>query len=778
MTMSKQKKWQKTCILWSMSLCTGICFAEKRMCPETAMPPVISAWFWSKEVLAPDGFKPFLDAAATQSPYTLLSTACRSIEVVEPQMHAQAAKAVDYANTQGLKIALEVDIRLARQAFCAKYPDEQQEELVLTLIDLPKEGFAQAVFHGTDTRDHMNGSLPPYTCLTTRLIRVYSFVKGPDGIDPATLTDITREGVVATAEGPRKLTVRVPAQPGRSACVIAAHTLLTPDIFAPHFLAFQRAIIHQYADIPLAGIMKDEWGFPPDHTGNPNHDRYWYSRAMAETYAQQSGGRDLVRDALLMHAHEKGRETERSVAINRYRKLCRERNVAIENDFYHTGKAVFGKNASIVTHATWIPYPGAQEFRKNGLSWWDATRDMGQSDETTPYPCRTSLAKRWNYPIWYNQYYAKEIGPYITELWQGALSGGRLNVHPLYPRPDLKGGARECDLMRSELMSAMTRLRVLDFVSQAPLECPVAVVFGHACAMNWTQPSYNNVGLGVASALCAKGYPADLIPSSLIASQALKIDAEGYVCLGPQRYQAVVLYQPEFGDATDLAFFSHAATAGKSALFIVGNWTQDSDARPLDAKQLIAKTQRCTDDQACVSAVTQRLQDADVMRITAWIPNAKRWGTPGDALATPPTDGYSYLIDKTYVRIAGSKDPTGDPIQETFTWQGHSVAVDARGVVAIRFAVDGTVSAFAAGGLKSVKTDGFELVLPERTDLAFRTVSNGHVRGMVQGIAGDLPAALRAITDDWQQLALPRTMHDESRALRNDGSNHPDKKLN
>jgi len=719
-------------------------------------PPVIGAWFWSRDVLEPDGFKPFLDAAAVQSPYTLLSTACRCIEVTEPAMHEQAAKAVRYANTLGLKIALEVDIRLARQAFRAKYPDEQQEELVLKRVDFPKDGPAEAVFQGVDTSDHMNGSLPKYECLTTRLVRVYAFAKGPDGgIDPATVKDITGEGVVATVDGPRKLTVRVPAQPGRSVCVIASHTVLTPDIFAPHFFEFQRGIIGQYADVPLAGIMKDEWGFPPDHTGNPEHDRYWYSKPMGEVYAQLSGGRDLVRDALLMCAGETGRGAERAVAINRYRKLCRERNVAIEDDFYRAGKATFGKDAFIVTHSTWIPYPGAQEFRKNGLSWWDATRDMGQSDETTPYPCRTALAKRWGYPVWYNQFYAKETTPYVNELWSGALSGGRLNVHPLYPRPDLARGERDVGLMRSGLMAGMTRLRMLDFVTRAPLACPAAVVFGHACAMNWTQPSYNNVGLGVASALCAKGYPADLIPSSLVASKALKIDAEGYVCLGPQRYQAVVLYEPEFGDEAELAFFSRAA-AGKSALFLVGDWTRDFEARPLDAKtRLGTKVQACADDDACAAAVVRLLGAAGVERVTEWVPNAKRWGSSGGALATPPAEGHSVLIDKTYVRIAGSKNAAGDPIAETFAWQGHSVAVDAIGVVAIRFAADGQVAAFAAGGLKSVKTDGLDVALPERTDLAFVRSADGRIRGVVQGLAGPLPKALQALAPDWERLCVP-----------------------
>lgn len=718
-------------------------------------PPVIGAWFWSQEALEPDGYRAFLDAAAAHSPYTLLSTACRRQEVVEPSMHEQMGKAVRYANSLGFKIALEVDVRLARQAFRARYPDEQQEELVLKMMHFSEDSPAEVVFEGIDTSDHMNGSLPRYECLETRLVRVYAFASGPGGIDPATVKDITDEGVTATTDGPRRLTVRVLAQSGRAACVIASHTCLTPDVFAPHLLEYQRGIIAQYADLPLAGIMKDEWGFPPDHTGNPNHDRYWYSKPMAEAYARVSSGRDLVRDTLLMCAGEQGRAREREVAVNRYQKLCRDRNIEIEDAFYRDGKEVFGPGAFIVTHPTWTPYPGAQEFRKNGLSWWDATRDIGQTDETTPYPCRTALAKRWGFPLWYNQFYAKEADRYIGELWAGALGGGRLNVHPLYPRPDLKGGEREFVLMRSGLMAAMTRLRMLDFVSHAPLACPVAVVFGHACAMNWTQPSYNNVGLGLASALCAKGYPADLIASSLVASKALRLDAEGFVRLGPQRYAAVVLYQPEFGDESELAFFARAAS-GKSALFMVGGWTKDFEARPLDAMaRLESEIRICADDDACVQAVMDRLSKAGPAPVTEWSSQATRWGHSGSPLAMPPVAGHSALVDGTYVRVAGASSPDGDPIRETFTWQGHTVTVDAVGLVAIRFAPDGRVAAFAAGGLKRLETDGLEIALSEAVDLAFRTDSDGRRRGVVQGLAGELPQALETITTDWRRLSVP-----------------------
>ena len=713
-------------------------------------PPVIGAWFWHDQTLDPDGYKPFLDAAAAHVPYTLLSTSVRVSrgEITDPAIRAQAGRAVRYAKTLGLPIAFDLDLRLARRAFQARYPDELQEELVLQTLDQPTNGAAVVTFQGRDLGDHMTGNTVPYLCLTTRLVRVYSFVRGADGVDPASVRRTPDQEVRAVPDGPRKLTVTVPTQAGRSLCVIAAHTYLTPDVFAPHLLAFQREIVRQYADLPLAGVMKDEWGFPPDHSGNPAHDRYWYSAAFARAYAEQSGGRDLVRDALVMFRAEKGLDRERQAVINRYQKMNRERNAAIEHDYYRAGKETFGPASLVVTHATWTPYPGAQEFRKHGLDWWDATRDLGQSDESTPYPCRTSLAKRWGFPLWYNQYYSPKPDDYAREFWSGALSGGRLNVHPLYPRSDLPSAETHLALARHGFMTGMSRLRMLDFITRAPLECPVAVVFGHACAMNWAGPSYNRVGLEIASGLCAAGYPADLMPSSLVGAAALRITNDGSVCLGPQRYRAVVLYQPEFGDEQELAFFARAAR-GQSAVFVVGDWTRDFDARPLDGTARLGRGVRaCRDDRACQEAVLRFLGEAGVAPVTAW-----KQTDPTHAV--PPTDGHGALTDGTYLRMAGSKDPAGDPIHETFTWQGHTISVDATGVFAIRFTPDGQVAALAAGGLKSLQTDGLEITIPDRADLAFARESNGKVRAVLQGLPGPVPASLLAITPDWQRLTVP-----------------------
>ncbi|MBI5834691.1 MAG: hypothetical protein HZB16_20520 [Armatimonadetes bacterium] len=698
-----------------------------------APPPVIGAWFWTDPLLDGEAYRPFLDAAAAHSPYSLLTTSLRTGrgEITDVAFHDQIGRAVRYAAERRLKVAFDLDVRLARRAFQARYPDEMQEELVLKTVPLPAEGTVSVVIEGQDLSDHMTGGTIPYRVLATRLERVYAYRRGADGIDPATVREITAP---AQVDAPRRLTVTLPAGAGQEACVIATHTYLTPDVFAPHLLAFQREIVRQYADVPLSGVMKDEWGHPPDHSGNPAHDRYWFSKPHAAAYAQRLPGGDLVRDSLLMYVGEVGRSAERSAAVDAYRALCLERNAAIEEDYYAAGKATFGPDCFVGTHATWVPYPGAQEMRKQGLDWWHARRDIGQSDETTPYACRTSLAKRWGYPIWFNQYYSPRPEAYQHELWANALAGGRVNFHPLYPRDDLGLDQAHLALLRLPLMRGLSRLRLLDHITAAPLDCPVAVVFGHGSAMNWTSPSYNDVGLDIVSGLARAGWPADLVPSSMVAAKALRLDGEGYVCLGPQRYRAVVLHQPDPGDQAALGFFAQAA-AGPTAVFVVGD-------------QRIPRAGACADGAACVDAVKAKLAQAGVPTVTGWSVEVPAWGHVGTQ-AAPPADGHSRLTDGTWLRIAGAKDAAGDPIQETIQLGGKTIEVDAEGLFAIRLDGD-AVAAVAAGGLKRLVVGDLKVELPQRADVAWNALS-----GLLIGWDGDVPPELARLAPMWARLAEP-----------------------
>lgn len=172
----------------------AICAAEIPTRPTgDDWPPVIGAWFWGDATLEPEGYKPFLDAVADHSPYTLLTTSLRTPkgEITDQPIREHIGKAVRYANSLGLRVAFDLDVRLARRAFQNRYPDELQEELVFKTVELPTNGAVDVTFAGQDLSDHMTGGTTPYLCLTSQLVRVYAFARGADGMDPDTVTELT-----------------------------------------------------------------------------------------------------------------------------------------------------------------------------------------------------------------------------------------------------------------------------------------------------------------------------------------------------------------------------------------------------------------------------------------------------------------------------------------------------------------------------------------------------------------------------------------------------------
>ena len=434
------------------------------------------------------------------------------------------------------------------------------------------------------------GHTTHYVPLSGRLVRVYCYRRGPDGIEPQSVQDLTRTVCEVREAGAQRVRVAIACSDrtaGRRACVMVAFTHFTPDVFAPHLLEFQHRIIAGYADAPLAGVCKDEWGFPPCFDGNPAKDS-WYSRGLEAAYADRTGGRDLVRDALLMCFGERGSQAERRAAINQFMELCRERNSAIEHDFFQSTEATFGPSAVVATHPTWWPYPDSREFKKNGLDWWAATRDLAQTDEVTPLCVRTALAKKWGSAVWYNMFYDRDVAAYDKSLWMCALGGGRVNYHPIYPVQGPPGWTHEV-LLSGGLTRGDSRVRLLNFISTAPLECSVAVVFGHASALNWAGPGFDDVGMDLANRLWRSGFYADLIPTSEITSGALKVAHDGSIHYGTQRYSAVVLYHPEFERSSTAAFFQQAAH-GPAALVRVGDWTSDFDGNPFDGNRMLPES--------------------------------------------------------------------------------------------------------------------------------------------------------------------------------------------
>ena len=99
----------------------------------------------------------------------------------------------------------------------------------------------------------------------------------------------------------------------------------------------------------------------------------------------------------------------------------------------------------------------------------------------------------------------------------------------------------------------------------------------------------DNVGMEIAENLWREGFPADLIPSSEIENKSLYIDEEGWICYGPQRYAAVVLYHPEFEKSSTAVFFNKAAK-GPTILFRIGDWTQEFNGQAFDGNTALPES--------------------------------------------------------------------------------------------------------------------------------------------------------------------------------------------
>jgi hypothetical protein len=712
--------------------------------------PVIGVWVWGENNLAPEGFKKDLNEAGVNSPVNLLVTFLRfpDKEVVDQEVFNQVKLAAEYAAKKGIGLLPDIDVRSARRAFKNKYPGEQQQMLRLKETRLlPDETKEISVVSIKDLNDHYSGgNIPKYNATESNILRIYGYSKNNGEILPASVTDIT-DLCEIVYEGKDSVRIRFPVSNEKQyshACAMVSFTLFYPDVFGPHLIDFQREIIEQYGNLPLAGACKDEWGFPPYYPRYYSDGAYdfWFSEHMAKEYSERTGGRELLSDCFLMGFGSKGKKTEREVAINHFMEMIRTRNVEIENDFYRTVKDVFGPDAAVTVHSTWWPYPDFNEFRKNGLSWWAAQRDWAQTDELTPFGARTAISKKWDSPIWYNMYYTDNLQ---DQVWGSVLGGGRINYLRYY------------SLFDEDIMQAENRIRLLNYISQSPLDCRVAVVFGHPGAMNWASQSFNDVGMKLVDTLWYHGYPTDLIPTSEIENGSLKIDDNGYIHYGKQRYSAVVLYQPELEKESTSLFFQKAKD-GQTALFRIGDWNKDFEGNSVDQEKLLPENMRDVSDYK--SAFPLLL---DVLRKDSILPQ-----TPATSVLDrkyfqlrgydhtsyfPPNTGFAKLIDGTRIMIAASEDVSGDTIQSKFSMKGYDVFVDAIGVVGVRLDENGELDALVAGGLNEFARGDFKISLDKRTDIALWKNGEGKWKGVIQAYKPmEIPDVLKAITTDWEFL--------------------------
>jgi len=645
-------------LIIALLLAAAFAGASNRLPPN--LPPEIYAWFWLGPEFQGEGYRAFVDMVAEHSNFGLLTTSLRvpSREVAEPNTHDQIKRAVDYAHSRGLRVAFDLDVRLARGAFRKLHPDQQQ--WMLRVVEVPAKT-ATAVVHPLELSDHMTGPGGSYEVLGGKLLGV--FRRGANN------QLVAAEAARAVVESAAEVKANLPA--GEGYIVAAAFEHRTPDVFAPALIEFQRSIYEQYRDVPLDGALKDEWGFPPVYAAGPRGGDFWYSSGFAAAW-RKAGGADMVRDCVLMYTGAGGTHQERIAAANRYARLLLERNAEIERSYYEDVKRIFGPQAFAGTHATWGVMPSGDAF-KNGYDWWWAKRDYGQTDEDFPIPLRTSLAKKMGGAVWFNQYYNQDTEPYAREVWRDARAGGRVNFHPLWPSS--MDPAAYLRLLSSPAVRAENRIRLLNYISQAPRDCSVAVVFGHRAAANWLGPRFGDLGIDFAEAMWREGFPADVIPSTEIESGALSIDKDDWLRYGAQRYRALVFLNTEYEPGATFEFLRRAARS-RTITFL-------------------------RDTAANAGVIDGAGLDPTPERVATFLGGSH---TPHD---NPPD--LARLTDGTCILARGERDPAGDAIDETFYCGSTKVHARATGVFAIRVSGAGELRALAGSDVRLVEAGALRL---------------------------------------------------------------------
>jgi hypothetical protein len=727
-----------------------------------------------KEMKSYEEIHRYIDLVAQYTHYNLITWTMRNQarQMTDKNVHDWFKNVVNYAKDKGINSIIDLDVRQSILEFIKRYPDNWQQRLWLQEVELDsnKDTVSDVIYD----QHHADAIYKWSNAISIEQARVYSYEKTEEGkIKFETVVDISSqcqsEAVSYKSKlGDRqaqKLTCTIPVANSnkKTACIISLVTFDYPDAFSPDLLKFETEVVKQYADLDLAGLMKDECGLPATHDGNPQKNGFWYSKYRVDLYAKRTDGNDLIRDSLLMYLGEQGRDTERQAAVNHFMDTARLCMTKIGENFYHDTKETFGQDAFVGVHETVIPYPDAREFERNGLSWWTAQRDVAQSDEVTPYCCRTSMAKKFGSAIWYNQWYAPTADLYEKTIWSYALAGGRINFHPL-PPTDLERMDRQIPLMRSGIQRADCRITMLNFISKSPLNCPVAVIFGHASAMNWAGPAYENVGMKVADAFWAAGYYADLIPSTELQTGALSIDEDGRVKFGTQSYAAVVLCNTEY-EGDELAEFLQRAAKGKTILARTGQWTVDFNAKPIDVETILpAEITLFEDIDLCSKTIINRLKKIGLEAQTPATVTLPKWHNLGDTSLALPASGMSQLIDGTKIIVAGENNASGDRICKTIMINGYAVEFDAIGIAAVRLDDEGNLIAMAVGSLKKFKCQKVEITLPTDSDIdiAIYKDEQGIYQGVIQGHTGGVPESLMAITSNWQKLELPETFPNEN----------------
>lgn len=583
----------------------------------------IMTWKWEDITLSMDMEAEIEELSSRFSPSML----CISLHWVhksfdDTELQHKIKECQYYLEQKGIRLIVETCPRNEAAGFYRDYPEESAAYLAhYETLTLDENGFGEKELP-VETISHYWRLSSEYGI--EKIDSALCFTPGAEYMtyEPDTLRPLQDVSLEHCGDFNR-ITVRAGKEnAGRTAYVSLLTRQPIPDLASDRLPDYFRKMagILKNTSPSIGGTFSDEWGYDvilKISEPNPYDDNNLFirhlpvSRAFAAKYAARFPGFSLKEDFFHFQYAPAGDPASRIAAINRYFTVYRSITEKNDKDMFEITREFFGEDAFYGVHPTWWGSVDSLnfEFFKNGFYWWNARRDIAQTDELVAMPIRTALSHKWGSSIFYNMWYSmgtRKIETYYHDTWNSVRFGGRTHHHSYRcpNEPVVLELAGEGLLESLEEMEK--KVRMIDDLQKAAADCRVLVLFGMEAVSNWAlslgydeqklltppwtpqNPKLDSV-LNTAnklfdSCLC------DLVPTSEVTDGSLFVQENALPRYGTQSYDAVLLFYPECMTQKCYEFLE---ALDKNRLIVCGGASLYADGTPLSGKDAALLQMAC-----------------------------------------------------------------------------------------------------------------------------------------------------------------------------------------
>jgi len=527
--------------------------------------PQIAYWFLTPDILLNDKYLKDLDNMIDRTLFDFIFLDSRngySFEDLQ-KMHPIVEKIVARAHQRNIKIGIRAQVKRLNPV-----PEEITERFISEAeIKLDKSGEGNCTLNAKLVRSRSS--------YKKKVFKVFVFKKTGEGFfDPSTCKEVSDYESSVKGE---TMEVKVKAgdkYKGYTAYVMAEFYYHSVSNFSQEAANGVIAFIDSYSDIPLDGVMLDEYSnfriVPPwlMKFKLGNFRLRSYSLPMAKQLETLTGESSAL-TMLHMRYAPAGKPEIRMKAINDYMDLMRQGAMHVENAMYKRAKEVYGPNCFIAAHNTFHNTLTCDEIWATGIKWWSIPRENGFSDEKTPLPTQMGIAMSYPMNVMYNMYYDYKIKRFTAKTLTDLRYGVRTFYHAFNDKQWGLG------LDQPESYQAINPVencsRLMNHFNPSLPEIKLLVIFGNEALQNWypdrsSRGSYDvNGRLHIeekAVKLWKAGYVNALVPTDLITEGKLTLGADNKPVLNGHKFDAVVFLYPEYSKEPTLKFLEDYVNRG------------------------------------------------------------------------------------------------------------------------------------------------------------------------------------------------------------------------